>query len=199
MKIEGKDFTLFADYDKLKLPGLSYSGRVTWFENRVKLILLEPLKRIVAKTLQSRLNTKKCTVMLGFTTLICSGIEALGGFLEGKEANKHSFKKFVYRYMHKDYKKRQYKCKRYWELLRENFRNGLVHGFCIKDGGVQGPGRKYFEVIPELGLEIDAWELHRDFQRAFSKYVHDLRTMGEKSGIGQKFNTRFVDVFIKGR
>jgi hypothetical protein len=44
MNIEGQDYSLFRDYDQGKFHFLSDAGRVTYLEERVRLILIEPCR-----------------------------------------------------------------------------------------------------------------------------------------------------------
>jgi hypothetical protein len=42
--IEGRDWTLFKDYDKPHYSNLSSQGRIEYLEKRVQLILIDPLE-----------------------------------------------------------------------------------------------------------------------------------------------------------
>lgn len=198
-EIEGIMFTLFKDYDKNNLCKLSYEGRIKWFEHRVYLILINPVEILFNEFKKNptcrSLETEDSTFVLIATTSICAGIEAAGGFFTGNFSS-GSFKEFVNKYMHEDYRKKCYKGKPYLSILRKNFRNGLSHGFTIKDGGVEIELKDYFEEKP-YGLEINPVMLFEDFKNAFDKYINDLRTEGEKSEIGKNFRKIFDKIYLK--
>ena len=77
MIIDGHDYTLFRDYDKGKYGFLTSSGRVTYLEARVNLVLLRPCQVAVKDALNNSLG-------LVLTTAVCAGISATGTFLKGK-------------------------------------------------------------------------------------------------------------------
>ena len=89
--IEGKDFTLYYDYDQLrdgKLSRLTDDGKIEWFRLRMNFVFLEPLCRLYqGKTPAYRaLNSTKQNdlparsfVIPSFSVLL-NGVEALGSF-----------------------------------------------------------------------------------------------------------------------
>lgn len=130
-------------------------------------------------------------------SLVCSGIEALGGFYKGK-AEKDSYLSFMYRYMNPAFKNRRYQKMTYGECIREYFRNGLAHGFCIKNGGVEH-FKKYFDIHPKYGLQMNPHHFLKDFLEAFSNYTKDLNATKPNSKIAKNFLKRFEDIFILGK
>ncbi len=90
--IEGKDFTLYYDYDQLrdgKLSQLTDDGKIEWFRRRMDFVFLEPLSRLYqGKTPAYRaLNSTKQNdlparsfVVPSFSILL-NGVEALGSFM----------------------------------------------------------------------------------------------------------------------
>ena len=198
INIEGKKYSLFIDYDRANLISLSYRGKLKYFKLRVKKILINPLKILTSKAVFNKLEPANgsSVAWLCIISLICSGIEALGGFYKGI-AQKDSFLSFMYRYMNPAFKNRRYKKLSYGECIREYFRNGLAHGFCIKNGGVEH-FNKYFE-IHRFGLQINPRYFLNDFLKAFSGYIIDLYGGKINSKIAKNFLKRFKDIFILGK
>lgn len=187
VEIEGQQFSLFKDYDRLKLPALSLRGKVRWFDLRTRLVLVRPLERIRPGRRETR-GHPRASFMLVFGAVLFNGVEALGSFYRGKRGTHETFKDFVHDFMDP-------RLRPHVDKLRDHFRNGLAHGLTIKDGGfefgVAGPLR----VDPVLGLEIDPNFLLSDFKRARRSYLQRVRTGGPASAIGQAFSKRFHDIF----
>lgn len=134
--IEGLEFELFKEYDKAKLPSLTFEGRVAWFEKRVELVLINPLKVLADDSFRNSIKNKNGNILLCFGTLICGGIEALGGFLKGR-ASFRGFKSFVKGYMDTGWQVTlSYGLPR-WRALRDDFRNGLAHGLTVQKGDLR--------------------------------------------------------------
>lgn len=206
MIIEGQSFTGWVDYDRQggKLDALSFLGKVTYFEFRVNKILVYPLEEVIKAKILKHLDNNRLSIMLGFTTLVCCGIEAIGTFYNGADGTYNTFKSFVEKYMNKKWQKKRpkkYDSQRhlYLHYLRENYRNGLAHGFTVKGGGIEGH-RRNLPYINETtnGLQVNQYKLFNDFKNGFKKYCSDSRNAGEHSIVGRKFITRFEKVFIKG-
>ncbi len=196
--IENIDLTGYIDYDRNRLNQLTLSGKVDYFEFRANVILFRPLENILPLSRKNNLfKDGECNIMIAFTALICNGIEALGSFYwpdKDNNASGEGFKKFVCDYMHASYKK-----KNYWQPLRNNFRNGLAHGFAIKSGGVEGKKAPYFRQDPTLGLMINPWLLFEDFKKGFNKYINDVRDAPINSTIARNFTRRFEHIYILGK
>lgn len=200
VKIEDEEFSLFIDYDRSKLPKLSYKGKVKYFKLRVEKILINPLKVLIKKKIFNELEPIDGSSVAWFciVSLICAGIEALGTFYSGKRGDKETFCRFMYRYMNPVFKNKKYKKMTYGECIREYFRNGLSHGFCIKKGGIEH-FNKYFEIDKQIGLQMNPRYFLKDFLKAFSSYTEDLRKSSSNSSVAKKFSKRFEDIFIKGQ
>jgi hypothetical protein len=204
MEIERQDFTGFVDYDRNKLNKLTYFGQIEYFAFRVKKVFLAPLEQILNKV-QMHISDEECSYTIVFGVLICSGIDAFSGFLCGKQPGRPDFCCFCQKYLNKKWiKKRPAKyCpekQQYMVLLRDNFRNGLSHGFAVKEGGFESH-RRNLPYINETahGVQVNPIKLFNDFNNAINKYLDDLRKDGETSDHGKKFIKRFGDVFIKGK
>lgn len=192
--IEGLEFTLFKEKDKDKLPRLSFKGRVEWFEKRVELVLINPLKELADNSFRNSLKKKDGNILLCFGTLICCGIESLGGFMAGRASFK-GFKSFVKKYMDSRWQNILSYGLSYWRALRDDFRNGLAHGFTVQKGGFEASSN-YFEE-KEYGLEIDENLFFQDLEQAFQKYLRDLKNSKESGRIRKNFEKRFRDVFLR--
>jgi len=89
---------------------------------------------------------------------------------------------------------------RYVDHLWASFRNGLAHGFAIKQGGFEYQ-RVPYQVKLVGGvhqLEIDPARLFSDFKHGFTRFVRDLRTAGPHDPLFVRFHTAFDGVFIRG-
>ena len=87
-QIEGKDFTLFYDYDQLrdkKLSKLTDDGKIEWFRLRTNFVFLEPLKRIFDRSsiahcelnsTQQKPEPARMFMIAAFSILL-NGVEAL--------------------------------------------------------------------------------------------------------------------------
>jgi hypothetical protein len=97
--IDGRDWTLFKDYDRPYYPYLSLRGKIEYLEKRGQLILIDPLEEIKQKSLSK--HTKEY-YWLCLVTLVCCGIEAAGAYLIGKDRpgrNREAFTEFVKNYL----------------------------------------------------------------------------------------------------
>jgi hypothetical protein len=129
-------------------------------------------------------------------------LEALGKFYTGKTSRGNSganFRAFVDKYMDHRFLQTLHGVT-YLDLLWENFRNGLAHGFTIKNGGFEFQ-RSYFQ-IKTIGaidkLEIDPEHFYNDFTRGVAKYIRDLRAASPTQPISVNFEKAFQDIFIRG-
>ena len=197
VEIEGQKLTLFIDYDRDKLGKLSYVGKILYFEKRVRKILINPLQIMMQKEIFEKLEPEdgNSVAWLCIVSLICAGIEALGGFYKGK-ATKDSFIDFLCDYMDPIFKNNKYGKTTLGQCVRDHFRNGLAHGFSISQGGVEH-FQKYYE-IDKFGLQINPRYFWKDFQDAFDKYIEDLRKLSKNEKMANNFLKRFECVFIKG-
>src|SRR3989442_609731 len=96
-QIEGKQFTLFYDYDQLqggKLSQLSDDGKIEWFRLRMDCVFLEPLRRLfdIRSKAFRELNsdTEQPYTYFGIAafSLLLNGVEALGSFLPVAKSGK---------------------------------------------------------------------------------------------------------------
>lgn len=191
-QINGRNYSLFIDYDRDALKQHKEDW-IEWFRQRVLFILIDPIGEILKEQNIKLFDNENFTIYIGITTLICCGIESMGGFYKGKACSRN-FKNFVKDYMHSDFKKDPAKL----EVLHNYFRCGLAHGFCIKQGGMH-LGTQYFLEDKNTGLQISTIELFKDFKQAFYKYINNLNKAHKSSTILENFYNRFGYVFILGK
>lgn len=88
--IPGDPFTLFYDYDQVegyKLTSLSKEQKAIWFQRRLWMAFLEPLRRIwkertvFESLLESKLDSQKeCSFSIAAMGIMLNVVEALGSF-----------------------------------------------------------------------------------------------------------------------
>jgi hypothetical protein len=122
-------------------------------------------------------------------TAICGGIEALSHFYRGGKGKGH-FVEFCRRYM-PTFRRRDRRGRSYATLLYDNFRSALSHGFCIEQGRLE-PGGNYGRVDPLYGLEVDPWQLLREFESALRKYLEEVPSDPElRTNFEKRFDATF--------
>ena len=189
------------DYERQFLSALTPVERIDYFEKRVRLVAINPLRRILDT--EVIVSGEESSALLIFGLSICCAIEATGKFLIGEPSgNAARFHAFVNRYMAPDYGAKTFAGMTYGKALWDHFRNGLAHGFAVCHGGFEGnAGQGYFEVKDIAGvpaLEINPTSLFEDFGAAFSAYLRDLRGASPTDPIFVAFNSVFESVFIRG-
>jgi hypothetical protein len=187
IKIDGRDWTLFKDYDKPKYIYLSLQGKIQYLEKRVQLILIDPLEEIKQRSLAK--NTDEY-YWLCLVILACCGIEATGAYLIGKDnqgRNKEAFTTFIKKYMKAH--------ARYRDDLWKYFRNALAHGFCIEKGGIElklpKPAQKIHGIV-----KINADEFFDEFTKAFFEYISSLRQTKRKTKLLKNFEKTWDWIFL---
>jgi len=188
------------DYDRPYLHLLTKSQEIRYFRNRIENVVVVPLRRMHADIVS---RTSPSNPVLCFGTCICCSIEALGKFHTGvldRGNSGNNFKSFVRRYMDRKWCSSQLAGKYYVDLLWDNFRNGLAHGFTIKSGGLQ-KGKTYFH-IEQIGgvrqLEVDPTRFLRDFRDASRKFIAELMAASAGDSSFLRFHHAFRGVFILG-
>ena len=150
--IEGQELTLFADRDCVKLAGLSFEGRVKWFEHRLRKMLVEPLHRL--KPTNRGTGWDDLWSLLVFGTVLFNGVETLGSFCaELKSGNRRRFDAFVTGFMDPIYHP-------HLDALW-GFRNGLTHGLTVEEGRFEFFDGASLRVVGQ-DVEIDPDSLLRD-------------------------------------
>jgi hypothetical protein len=190
--LNGIEFSLFKDYvDKGALAGLSFDDKLRYLKARAMLVFLEPIDEIFGLEKSGHLAKYH---LLDLVTIICCAIEGLGHYLKGTDESGPSFKLFIEEFM-KTLLTIQ-SGKPISDYLWEDYRNGLAHGFCIKNGGIERGGSWYFKPDPKIGLQINIDSLILDFKQSFEKFFDRLQVEGENGTFGEAFKKRFKEIFL---
>jgi len=196
--IEGKNFTLFWDFDRDALRDLNFVGRIEWLRLRVNETLLRPISLL-------EMHIGEAFVYLAVVELVCAGIESLSDFYgNGNHGKGSQFCRFVYKFMSSDYEgealDNEGRSISFCEHLRKYFRNGLDHGFSIQWGGLWHadepdltPGYLRHNKKNE-GIAVCPKAFVKDFQNAVELYFQQLSKEGEHSVIGRNFTKRFKSI-----
>ncbi|MBI5059363.1 hypothetical protein HZB60_06235 [candidate division KSB1 bacterium] len=187
------------DYERHRLHDLNKEQEILYFEKRLKMILLIPANEMYKSIMRKRKNS---SAVLCFGTCICCAIEALGKFHTGVLERNNGWKNFeswIKSYMDKGYFQK-HNNDTYARILWDDFRNGLAHGFTIKNGGFE-EDVKYFKLKSINGimqLEIDPKHFYEDFRSGVDKYIDLLKKASISDSMYLRFNHAFRGVFILG-
>jgi len=198
-----RNLTGYVDYDRELLPKLNKTQQINYFYNkRVKKLILNPLHEMYVSMMEEK---KDSSPLLCFGNCICCSIEAFGKFYTGRTERGNSgsnFRKFIEKYMDKEFFSKEFKGKKYVDLLWDDFRNGIAHGFVIKSGGFEHHQPRYFQ-IKKIGgrdeLEIDTQSFYKDFLNGIKQYINDLKKIRATGAIFRDFNKAFTDLYITGK
>jgi len=178
-------WTFFIDYDREKLKKASYKTRVWWLEQRLKMVLIRPLERLLhcsAVNTKPDASEKVSFILAGFTLILC-GIEALGSFHAGHSKQGFCFKNFegwMKRYMP------DWAQEGILEWLWHEARCGLAHQLNIKSGGLEHKlDHKYVRKDGTYQVKPDPF--FEDFVAGAKDYFQELRKDGADSLLGKSF------------
>ena len=73
--------TGWMDYDRPSLSALQPTDRIAYFEKRIRLVVVTPLRRILETEIH--VTQEKSSALLIFGVALCAAIEATGQFLTG--------------------------------------------------------------------------------------------------------------------
>jgi hypothetical protein len=196
------ELTGWVDYDRDKLGGLTGDQRIEYFEKRVRLVLISPLRRILATEIVVR--EEPSSALLIFAVSLCCAIEAIGKYITGGGVtNRVRFEAFLHGYMSASFQDQMIAGTTNGAALWEHFRNGLAHGFAVRHGGFEGePHGPYFQVKMIAGyecLEINPTLFLQDFIAGFESYLDQLRAAQPASPLRTQFDRVFQDVMVAGR
>ena len=219
--IPGDPFTLFYDYDQVeehKLTPLNKEQKAIWFERRLRMAFLEPLRRIwkertVFESLfESKVDSQKeCSFSIAAMGIMLTVVEALGSFrksepaeLEDRDSNWQMFNEFLSNHM------------RAWnvsvannvsvpKVLWTSFRNGIAHDLRVgqvpQDGGLWGSlefrdnfadsNRRRFEKHGDL-LRVCPEDFFDDLEVGVKEYFTKLK---EGNELLDNFESRFDEVY----
>ena len=200
--IEGKDCTLFFDYDHDNgvLKALSDNGKIEWLEKRMNMIFLDPLRKIIDRKSNifpqiEHPGGHPMTVMLMVVSLLMNGMEALGSFLTNSTNNNQRFFAFVSKYMsswNAQVNSPHHGTLPLSGILWKSYRNGLAHSFAILHAGIEADDTNNKYHISGGVVQIDAWKLFDDLLLGVSQMFKDVRT---NSSAKQLFIDRFNKVY----
>lgn len=193
--------TGFLDYDRDSLPGLSPAERVDYFEKRVRLVAITPLRRLLRTEIIVGEEASSAILIFGVSAF-CA-VEALGKFLKGSSGgNGDRFRGFLRAYMSPEYAESFDGKQCIADVAWAYFRNGIAHGFAVSHGGFEGTSSQpYFQtrmIAGQKALEINPTKLHEDLEQGFEHYLVDLRAATASSAIRVAFDDVFEKVFIRG-
>jgi hypothetical protein len=142
-------FTGWIDEDRDRLRRKPLPVWIDWFEYRVHLVSINPLRHILDTQITADPDS---SALLIAGVSLCSTIEATGKFIAGIEdaagktiGNGKRFEQFVTDYMSKELGARHIGKRSYSTIIWKDFRNGLAHGFAVCGGGFQWqPGQSVF-------------------------------------------------------
>jgi hypothetical protein len=188
--VEAADLTGWLDYDRDRLPSLDNAERITYFEKRVRLVTLNPLRRILAHEIFLPHEPDPTSAVLIFGVSICCAI------------NSRRFHAFLRRYMSREFETHTVGVLTYGEALWAHFRNGIAHGYSVCHGGFEGhPTEPYFKTCRIAGhdsLKINPTLFFDDFRTGFERYVAELRGVAFTDPLFLNFGKVFEGVFIQG-
>jgi len=197
IELGGKKISLFFDYnDKSVLKALNFNDKVTFLQERAKLVFLDSLEELFYLEREKALTKFH---LLNATTIICCAIEGLGHYLTGTDEAGASFKEFIKEFMDPEFQKTltvNGKPFSYSDIAWEDFRNGLAHGFYIKRGGIERENF-YFHFDHKIGLQVNIDCFFSDFKNAFVSFFDKLQSSDEKSIFGKTFTRRFEELLGK--
>ena len=196
--VDGIEFTLYYDYDQLqagKLSLLNDDGKIKWFRLRMNFVFLEPLRCLYGgKTPAYRaLNSMdqddlpaRSFVVATFSLLL-NGIEALGSFMTAdpkasKRANFFAFMRAHMKPWDKHIQKGDLKT-----ILWKGYRNGIAHGFCIPDGGIDNEADGPRWIVASNYLHIGPNTFFQDFVAGVETFFVDVGNDPARSTFLRRF------------
>jgi hypothetical protein len=207
--IEGFHCTLFYDYDCHRdhiLNRLSDGGKVEWLEKRMRMIFLDPLRKVYDRAsvahreLHTQASGNPMTPMLMTFSLLMNGIEALGSFLiilptSDRRKNYRRFNEFMDRYL-PDWTVQvtvpHHGNRKLSDILWDKYRNGLAHSFAILHAGIDDVPGNAKTMVQDNVLQIDGWKFFADLTTAIDRMFQDLHNVAATRAM---FLTRFNDVY----
>jgi hypothetical protein len=181
--------TYYSGIDDLST--LSDRDRIAWFAGRLDKTVVRPLRAVRAIGAD---NPDIWDLNLGVVTIICCAIEALGSFYAPTSKDRIAFDQFVCEFMNPIFKTTPAgQPRRYAQILYDQFRSGLAHGFTIVGHEIATRPGEY--IVDDNGyISIDLWTLFEDMEAAFGRYLEAVDSDAE---LRARFLTRFDNVFVR--
>ena len=183
------ELTYYSGIDDLT--ALSEQDRIEWFEGRFDKTIIRPLRAVRRIGVD---NPEIWDLNLGVVTIICSAIQAVGSFYSPGSKDRVAFVRFVCDFMNPVLRlTASGRNRSYAEILYDQFRSGLAHGFSIIGHEVATRPSEY--IVDDNGyVSIDLWTLFEDLESGFSSYTKVLLS---DAGVRASFLNRFDDVFVR--
>ncbi len=183
------EFDVYSGLDDLS--SMSESEKIAWFKSRFEKVVVRPLRAVRVIGVD---NPDIWDLNLGVVTIICCAIEAVGSFHTPKEPDRIAFDRFVSEFMDPMFRKGPAgRTRTYAQILYDQFRSGLAHGFSIVGHEVATRPNEY--IVDDNGyVSVDLWTLFEDMERGVGRY---LDAVASDEHARARFIRRFDDLFIR--
>ena len=183
------ELTYYSGLDDLS--SMSEPEKIAWFKGRFEKVVVRPLRAVRAIGVD---NPDIWDLNLGIVTIICCAIEAVASFYAPKEKDRIAFDRFVSEFMDPMFRKRPAGRNRtYAQILYDQFRSGLAHGFSIVGHEVATRPTEY--IVDDKGyVSVDLWTLFEDMERGVGRYLEAVASDGDAKA---NFLRRFDDLFVR--
>ncbi len=179
--------TYYSDYDSdsgVKL--LSTDAKIDYLEKRINKILISPIQAFFSFR---KPDSPIWDLNMGICALICEGITGLSTYADkgtDYERIKSFFEKFMY--PHDSGKST------YTELIWQDVRCQLSHGFHIRKARIETDPTKHFTLDSKHRLIIDLESFFDDFKKGCHLYFSTLKQTSSQK-LRYFFEERFNDIF----
>lgn len=193
----GKGYSGWKDYDRPVLEGdLCLEDRLAYLRSRLDLICFNSLDRVYLRSSShhSAVNGPEMSFFILGTTVICCAVEALGGFvLNNHRSNGVKFRAFLDKYM-PEWSASLSNGSTVRDWLWDNLRNGLAHGFVIKNGGMEDLKMARFQEQAPGKVLIHAEMLYQDLKVGKDRYIAEVAGKSDIP-LTKNFEKHFQEVF----
>ena len=187
------ELTYYSGIDDLA--SMSEQEKIAWFKGRFEKVVVRPLRAVRSIGTD---NPDIWDLNLGVVTIICCAIEALGSFKTPQEKDRVAFDQFVCGFMNPKFRETPAgRTRRYAQILYDQFRSGLAHGFSIVGHEIATRPTEY--IVDDNGyVSIDLWTLFEDMEAGFYKYLDEVASDDEsKATFLKQFDSLFVRPYSK--
>lgn len=187
------ELTYYSGLDDLA--SMSAEQKIAWFNGRFEKVVVRPLRAV--KSI-GRDNPDIWDLNLGVVTIICCAIEALGGFYAPNKKDRVAFDQFVCDFMNAKFRETPAGQKRrYAQILYDQFRSGLAHGFSIVGHEIATRPTEY--VVDDNGyVSIDLWTLFEDMEAGCHRYLDVVRSDDDsRANFLKQFDSLFIRPYAK--
>jgi hypothetical protein len=183
------ELTYYSGLDDLS--SMSESEKIAWFKGRFEKVVVRPLRAVKAIGVD---NPDIWDLNLGVVTIICCAIEAVGSFYAPEQNDRIAFDRFVCEFMDPAFRKKPAgRTRTYAQILYDQFRSGLAHGFSIVGHEVATRPAEY--IVDDNGyVSLDLWTLFEDMENGFGRCLDVVASVEETKA---NFLKRFDDLFVR--